>query len=168
MYNLPLIYWFFRVIKPEESFIKPSDLVYENDSAISKGTEEEPLEKYAKNLCEKLDSKEISTDCITQAKFLPHKTLNTLSSNKKELRKPKSYWEVTAATPPTAVHGDTKMVTLQESIKLQREQQQQLKVHFVIYMFIAMGRNYIKLHNILIDSSHAVVVKFLIWYINWC
>lgn len=111
-------------------------------------------------MCEKLDSKEISTDCITQAKFLPHKTLNTLSSNKKELRKPKSYWEVTAATPPTAVHGDTKMVTLQESIKLQREQQQQLKVNFVIYMFIAMGRNYIKLHNTLIDGSHAVVVRF--------
>lgn len=79
-------------------------------------------------MCEKLDSIEISTDCNTHAKFLPYKTLNTLSSNKKELRKPKSYWEVTAATPPTAVHGDTKMVTLQESIKLQREQQQQLKV----------------------------------------
>lgn len=128
MYYLALIYWFFRVIKPEESFIKPSDLIYENDSVVSKGTEKEPLEKYAKHLCEKLDSIEISTDCKPQGKFLPYKTLTTLSSNKKELRRPKSYWEVTAATPPIAVHGDTKMVTLQESIKLQREQQKKLKV----------------------------------------
>lgn len=87
--------------------------------------EGEVLEEYAKTLCEKFDSvKEDSK----KAKFYPYKTLNTPKVEDKVQRKSCGRWEVTAATPPAPVHGDTKLVSLQESIHLQCEQQHKLKV----------------------------------------
>lgn len=106
---------FYRVIKPEESLIKPSDLEKEG----------EVLEEYAKLLCEKFDS--VKKDSKT-TKFFPYKTLNSSKVEEKVKRKSSGRWEVTAATPPVPVHGDTKLVSLQESIQLQSEQQHKLKV----------------------------------------
>lgn len=41
---------------------------------------------------------------------------------KEKQRKQNKNWEVTAATPPLIVHGAAKVINLNESLQLQREQ----------------------------------------------
>uniref|UniRef100_A0A1B6LRU8 Uncharacterized protein n=2 Tax=Graphocephala atropunctata TaxID=36148 RepID=A0A1B6LRU8_9HEMI len=105
-----------KVIKPEEPLINPSDLEPEG----------EVLEEYAKHLCEKMDSVK-PVDPKAKTKFLPFKTLSHSRPGCKQEVDRGRRWEVTAATPPPPIHGDAKLVSLQESIKLQCEQQQKLK-----------------------------------------
>uniref|UniRef100_A0A1B6FK00 Uncharacterized protein n=1 Tax=Cuerna arida TaxID=1464854 RepID=A0A1B6FK00_9HEMI len=100
-----------KVIKPEEPLIKASDL---------------EVEEYARHLCEKMDSVK-PDESKTKAKFLPHKTLNHSRPESKGKSDGGRKWEVTAATPPPPIHGDTKLVSLQDSLRLQCEQQQKLK-----------------------------------------
>lgn len=73
-------------------------------------------EVYAINLSNKIDKVE------SKKKFLPHKTLvsNVIESNKKVR-------DLSAATPPLPVFGDAKLISLEESLKLQYEQTMHLK-----------------------------------------
>lgn len=112
-----------RVLKPEEPLIRPSDITdsetqCKNDS--SSNVKDIVEDEYARVLCRRLDS-----TSKTKERFLPHRTLKSTVKEEKE-KKQSKFWEVTAATPPPAVHGDTKMVSLEESIRLQYEQQQKL------------------------------------------
>lgn len=61
--------------------------------------------------------------------FKPYKTtVSDVHDPEKEiLRKKGANWEVTAATPPPIVHGPTKLLTLEESIKLQKDYNEYLK-----------------------------------------
>ena len=45
---------------------------------------------------------------------------------KEKLRRKSEHWEITAATPPLIVHGAVKMLSIHESIKLQKEQAENL------------------------------------------
>lgn len=112
-----------RVLKPEEPLIRPSDIIdsdtqCKNDS--SSNVKDIVEDEYARVLCKRLDS-----TSKTKERFLPHRTLKSTLKEEKE-KKQSKFWEVTAATPPSPVHGDTKMVSLEESIRLQYEQQQKL------------------------------------------
>ncbi|RZF34900.1 hypothetical protein LSTR_LSTR012897 [Laodelphax striatellus] len=120
----------YRVEKPAEPLIKPSDL--ESDTSKKDPIEtvfaEEP---YVRNLCEKFDD---TKSIKPRERFLPHKTLKTkvetdTKVNENEILpiEKKQKWEVTAATPPPPVHGDTKMLTLTDSVRLQCEQAERLK-----------------------------------------
>lgn len=46
---------------------------------------------------------------------------------KEKHRKQNQHWEVTAATPPLIVHGAAKVINLNESLKLQKEQAEKLQ-----------------------------------------
>lgn len=70
----------------------------------------------------------------------PFKPFKTTKSNVHDVEKEKlrdkskvnKFWEVTAATPPTVVHGAAKKIDIKESIKLQKEHEIRLKVKFEI------------------------------------
>ncbi|KAJ9598838.1 hypothetical protein L9F63_026625 [Diploptera punctata] len=77
---------------------------------------------YVKRLCDKLQ-KPTETK---KEKYLPHRT--TKSGQLDGYKKPLGpHWEVTAATPPPPVHGDTKLISLNESLDLQKEQATKLQ-----------------------------------------
>lgn len=69
----------------------------------------------------------------TNKKKEPFKPYKTTKSNvhdptrEKERKLPKN-WEVTAATPPLLIHGATKVLNINESLKLQTEQTKKLQV----------------------------------------
>lgn len=65
----------------------------------------------------------------TVGNFKPYKTTKTDVHNpeKEMLRKKHKHWEVTAATPPPSVHGPAKILSLEESLKLQKEHNLHLK-----------------------------------------
>nr|BAN21251.1 unkown protein [Riptortus pedestris] len=93
-----------RVIKveePDESLVTLNDIE----------------EAYALSLCNKIDKAE------AKKRFLPHKTLKSSTENSK----PNKIRDLSAATPPAPVFGDIKLITLEESIKLQYEQTKHLK-----------------------------------------
>lgn len=115
------------MLKPEEPLIKPSDLidVEEINSPKNEYNNTVVEDEYAKVLRSKLDAKSKQA----KERFLPHRTINPPKSKKMNDKTKSKYWEVTAATPPFPVHGDTKLVSLEESIHLQHDQQQKLKVH---------------------------------------
>lgn len=67
----------------------------------------------------------------------PFKPYKTTKSNvhdperikiKEKQRKQHKNWEVTAATPPLIVHGAAKLLNLNESLRLQKEQTEKLQV----------------------------------------
>lgn len=73
---------------------------------------------YALSLCNKIDRAE------PQKKFLPYKTIKSTSDTTSKQFKVR---DLSAATPPVPVFGDVKLITLEESIKLQYEQTKHLK-----------------------------------------
>lgn len=91
----------------------------------------------------------------TNKKKEPFKPYKTTKSNvhdpmKEKQRKLPKNWEVTAATPPLIIHGATKLVSIDESLKLQKEQAKKLQVlNFFQNVFRKFFRNYfyIFLHN---------------------
>lgn len=107
-------------LTPEESLVKPEDLVeiasFENDEI----TDVEHV-KYLVDKVEKANTK--------RKPFLPHKTTksNVHDPMKEKERKLNKHWEVTAATPPLILHGAAKVLSLNESLKLQREQAHKLQ-----------------------------------------
>lgn len=62
--------------------------------------------------------------------FRPYKTTksNVHDPMKEKQRKLHKNWEVTAATPPLIVHEAAKILSLNESLKLQKEQSEKLQV----------------------------------------
>lgn len=99
-FSIRHFFLFSRVEKEEESLITLADIE----------------EVYAINLSNKIDKVE------PKKKFLPHKTLvsNPIEANKKVR-------DLSAATPPPPVYGDAKLISLEESLKLQYEQTIHLK-----------------------------------------
>ncbi|XP_014272486.1 uncharacterized protein Polr2M [Halyomorpha halys] len=94
-----------------------------NQKKVLVEKEDEPLitladieEVYAINLSNKIDKVE------PKKRFLPHKSLiSDLTEVKKKVR------DLSAATPPLPVFGDAKLISLEESLKLQYEQTKHLK-----------------------------------------
>lgn len=70
--------------------------------------------------------------------FKPYKTTksNVHDPVKEKQRKLHKNWEVTAATPPLIVHGAAKVLSLNESLRLQKEQTEKLQV-FAIFDIIS-------------------------------
>lgn len=84
---------------------------------------------YSQRLCKKYDG------CTPVERYKPnqprHQELAKTgykSSSENVQKSMGKNWEVTAATPPVPVHGSTEMVSLEESLRIQKEQAQRLKV----------------------------------------
>ncbi|XP_038215971.1 uncharacterized protein LOC119835300 [Zerene cesonia] len=104
-----------KVLSPEKPLITPEDL-------LSIG--EVPHVKY---IVDKTENKNFKPKPTGQ--FKPYKTTTSdVHKPEKELqRKKHKHWEVTAATPPPIVHGPAKVLSLEESLKLQQEYNIHLK-----------------------------------------
>ena len=171
---IPICYLFFdawfslnRVINPDESLIKPDDLIDSladskpvgeaNGSSVSKAADETRLSENSGKEVQGLVRKPVSPGKLSSAKlpgepepyahficehfghkegrerFKPNKPLKPFSGEfpfkppGRVSTKPK-IWEETNVTPPLAVHGDTKLISLEESIEIQRTQIQKLRV----------------------------------------
>ena len=116
-----------RIENPEPSLIKPEDLE-DIDHNIVNGTVEYKGD-YVKHLCDKLEKPKEKK----KEKFLPHRTTKSgqMDSSQGYKRPLGPHWEVTAATPPPPVYGDTKLISLQDSLELQKEQAERLKVLYI-------------------------------------
>lgn len=103
-----------------------------SSSAVHTEAEPHPLEPHALNMCdiEKRHDK-------NKVKFLPHKTTvsNVHSIEKEKARKHGKHWEITAATPPMMRNSEVKVLTLMESMAVQQQQKEALKVSVVNVLF---------------------------------
>ncbi|XP_023709419.1 DNA-directed RNA polymerase II subunit GRINL1A isoform X2 [Cryptotermes secundus] len=115
--------------EPEERLIKPEDLKDAEYSVSNRREGSEPMEDaYVKHLCDKFEKQRekkrepFRTHRITKTK--PDEQSVNIQQSKKPLG---PHWEVTAATPPPPIHGDVKLINLQESLHLQKEQAEKLK-----------------------------------------
>lgn len=94
----------------------------------------DPLEsehiKYVVNKVEHNENKH------ERRQYKPYKTTksNVHDPEKEKQRESKKnkYWEVTAATPPSIVHGAAKTLDLNESLRLQKEHVIKLKVILIL------------------------------------
>ncbi|XP_023934915.1 uncharacterized protein LOC112043639 [Bicyclus anynana] len=104
-----------KVLQPEKALVTPEDL-------LSIG--EIP---HIKKLVEKT---EVNAKPKTTGQYKPYKTtVSDVHNPEKEiLRKQNKNWEVTAATPPPIVHGPAKPLTIEESLKLQKEHYKHIKM----------------------------------------
>lgn len=105
-----------------KSLIKPEDIAeIESFKTDSLNVE------HVKYIIDKVEK----TEEIKKPKpFKPYKTTksNVHESTKEKQRKLSKNWEVTAATPPLIVHGVAKVLSLTESLQLQKEQTEKLHV----------------------------------------
>ncbi|XP_031832560.1 RNA polymerase II subunit M isoform X2 [Nomia melanderi] len=111
-------------LPPEESLIKPEDLI-EIESLKQEESEEVEHVKYILNRVEKpSEGKDKKKE-----PFKPYKTTKSDVHNpeKEKQRKPNKHWEVTAATPPLIVHGAVQVINLNDSLKLQKEYKEKLQ-----------------------------------------
>ncbi|XP_020706416.2 uncharacterized protein LOC105683134 [Athalia rosae] len=109
-------------LPPEESLIRPEDL---EDIEDFKGFSGEVHIEY---IMGKVEGPKIGVESGRKS-FKPYKTTKTdVHDPDKEIkRKRDKHWEVTAATPPPSIHGTTRLLNLQDSLKLQKEQAQKLE-----------------------------------------
>ncbi|XP_026758005.1 uncharacterized protein LOC113517515 [Galleria mellonella] len=100
-----------KVLEPEKSIITPTDLA------------DIPHVKYL------VDKAEHNVKLKPVGQFKPYKTTKSDVHNpEKEIhRKKHKNWEVTAATPPPIVHGPAKLLSLEESLILQKSYNAHLK-----------------------------------------
>ncbi|XP_059057010.1 uncharacterized protein LOC131850706 [Achroia grisella] len=103
-----------KVLKPEKSTITAIDLADISDV---------PHVKYL------VDKTEHNVNIKQLEQFKPYKTTksNVHDPEKEVRRKKHKNWEVTAATPPPIVHGPAKLLSLEESLKLQQSYNTHLK-----------------------------------------
>lgn len=108
-------------IAPEESLIKPEDI------AEIETFETDPLDvEHVKYIVDKVEK---AQETNKRESFKPYKTTrsNVHDPMKEKQRKLHKNWEVTAATPPLIAHGPAKVLTLNESLTLQKEQTEKLQ-----------------------------------------
>lgn len=107
----------------EESLIKPEDLV-EIESFKTDPTDVE----HVKYIIDKVEKAQETNR--NRQPFKPYKTTKSDVHDpmKEKQRKQHENWEVTAATPPLIVHGAAKLLNLNESLRLQKEQTDKLQV----------------------------------------
>lgn len=141
-------------IKSSASNTKPDveTTVSDSNSPDSKGNEETldqklkpapPLpdepEPYAHLICERYGHTE------AKERFKPNKPLKPftgsypLKPTGRVSTKPKR-WEETNVTPPIALHPDTKLLSIEESLDLQRDQNQKLKVLLCINTLLHLNK----------------------------
>ncbi|XP_022127737.2 uncharacterized protein LOC111001962 [Pieris rapae] len=103
-----------KIIRPEEPLITTEDLL---------NIEEVPHVKYIVQITEK------NNKLKPYAQFKPYKTTKSdVHKPEKEIqRKKHKNWEITSATPPPIVHGPAKVLSIEESLKLQQEYNMHLK-----------------------------------------
>lgn len=122
-----------KIEEPEESLIKPEDLKDSGCCSTSRIEGSEPEEDaYVKLLCNKLEKQRENR----KEQFRPYRIPKPSgqSADTKQSKKPLGpHWEVTAATPPPPIHGDVKLISLQESLLLQKEQAAKLKVLVIFH-----------------------------------
>ncbi|KAK1120564.1 hypothetical protein K0M31_012170 [Melipona bicolor] len=104
-------------LPPEESLIKPEDLAEIESFKIKAPDHVAYIVNKTENSTEKKEP------------FKPYKTTktNVHDPEKEKQRKQNKNWEVTAATPPLIVHGAAKVINLNESLQLQKEQTDKLR-----------------------------------------
>lgn len=138
-----------KVEPPVESLITPADLKEvesfskleigsgtktESDEKVGGQSKERDgassvaLEPHAIYVCDKDMAFRDTTGIRT--KFKPYKTTISGSHDivKEKARKTGKHWEVTAATPPVLRNAETGILTMQESIDIQKKQFDSLKV----------------------------------------
>lgn len=125
-----------KIEEPEESLIKPEDLKDVECCVTNRIKGNEPVEDaYVKQLCDKLEKPRENIKEPFKPYRLTKRKSNEESANTQQSKKALGpHWEVTAATPPPPVHGDVKLISLQESFLLQKEQAAKLKVLVVIFL----------------------------------
>ena len=103
-----------KVLSPEKPLITTEDLLKIGEL---------PHVKYI------VDKTEVKPKPKSTGNFKPYKTTTSNSHNpeKEILRKKHKHWEVTAATPPPSVYGPAKVLSIEESLKLQKEYNIHLK-----------------------------------------
>lgn len=108
-------------LPPEESLIKPEDL------AEIESFKAQP-DEHVSYIVSKIE-KPPEENTSKKGSFKPYKTTksNVHDPEKEKQRKYNKHWEVTAATPPLIVHGAVKVINLNESLKLQKEQAEKLQ-----------------------------------------
>lgn len=102
-----------KILQPDKSLITPDDILKVGDV---------PHIKY---IVEKTETNQKPKT----NQYKPYKTTKSDVHNpEKEIdRKKHKNWEITAATPPPIIHGPAKVLTLGESLKLQKEHNLHLK-----------------------------------------
>lgn len=128
-----------KVTKPEVSLITPADLEEIASFSSSESTDQKQkskpelvgqvLEPHALYACG-IDTT-FNNHPHARPKFKPYKTTITdvHSIDQEKGRKVKDKWEATAATPPVLRNSEATILTLQESIEIQRQQYQASKVN---------------------------------------
>ncbi|XP_069697850.1 DNA-directed RNA polymerase II subunit GRINL1A [Periplaneta americana] len=109
-----------KVEEPEKSLITQEDLK-DIEAIASDGVAKPKDDVYIKHLCDKIEKPREKK----REQFKPFRNTKTENTQHKKPLGP--HWEVTAATPPLPVHGDVKLISLQESLQLQKEQAAKLK-----------------------------------------
>lgn len=109
---------------PDESLIKPEDLT----EIESFKTDVSELE-HVKYIIDKVEKSQQESSKKRES-FKPYKTTksNVHDPMKEKERKQCKNWEVTAATPPLIIYGAVKAVSINESLRLQKEQTEKLQV----------------------------------------
>jgi len=135
-----------KIEEPDDSLIKPEDLK-DIVPSVNNGIEgsEQDGNAYVKHLCDKFEKpKEKKKEPFRPYRFAKVNS-DGQSPNSLQVKKPVGpHWEVTAATPPQPIYGDVKLISLQESFQLQKEQAAILKVSIIMYHSNVLTRCYSK------------------------
>lgn len=119
-----------KILQPEPQLITSADLdeikSFSNGLPIADSVDSSnnsDLEPHALHMCE------VESHKKNKPKFLPHKTTKSdcHSLEKEKGRRHGKHWEITAATPPIIRNSEAQVLSLQESISIQRQQNENLK-----------------------------------------
>lgn len=119
-----------KILQPEPQLITSADLeeIKSFSNSVNKAdsvdlSNNSDLEPHALYMCE------VESHKKNKPKFLPHKTTKSdcHSLDKEKGRRQGKHWEITAATPPIIRNSEAQILTLQESIAIQRQQIENLK-----------------------------------------
>lgn len=119
-----------KILLPEPQLITSADLdeikSFSNGVPIAdsvNSSNNSDLEPHALHMCE------VESHKKNKPKFLPHKTTKSdcHSLEKEKGRRHGKHWEITAATPPMIRNSEAQVLSLQDSIAIQRKQNDSLK-----------------------------------------
>jgi hypothetical protein len=116
------------------------------ESSVNNGIEgsEQDGNAYVRRLCDKFEKSKENNEPF-RPYHLTKVNSDGQSPNSLQVKKPLGpHWEVTAATQPQPVYGDVKLISLQESLQLQKEQAAKLKVSIIMYLSDVLTRCYSK------------------------
>lgn len=119
------------VLSPEESLVRPEDL-----EDLGESSDKPPVAEHVRYITEIAEkTREI------RESFKPYKTTksNVHDPGKEIGRKRDKHWEITAATPPPSIHGTVKSLSIEESLLLQKEQAEKLRVGVFLSCFKIKG-----------------------------